>query len=106
MIEIGAEVTEFSPADKVVSTFFSSWLAGKPTAQRLAAIAGDSIDGYARDEVVAPATAFTRAPAGYSDIEAATLPCAALTAWRALFVEGSLQPGETVLIHALHRRWG
>lgn len=98
VIEIGADVTEFSPGDKVVSTFFSNWLAGKPTAPRLAAIAGESIDGYARDEVVAPATAFTRAPAGYSDIEAATLPCAALTAWRALFVEGSIQPGETVLI--------
>jgi NADPH:quinone reductase-like Zn-dependent oxidoreductase len=39
-----------------------------------------------------------RAPAGYTHAEAATLPCAALTAWRGLFVEAQLKPGDTVLV--------
>jgi NADPH:quinone reductase-like Zn-dependent oxidoreductase len=98
VVETAGDVTEFSPGDRVISTFFPNWLAGKPTAERVGSISGDTVDGYARDEVVAPATAFTRAPRGYSDVEAATLPCAGLTAWRALFVEASVQPGETVLI--------
>ncbi len=98
VVETGEDVTEFAPGDRVMSTFFPNWLAGMPNAERLASVAGDSVDGYAREGVVAPAAAFTRAPAGYSDVEAATLPCAALTAWRALFVEASLRPGETVLV--------
>lgn len=96
--EVGSAVTEFAVGDRVVSTFFPKWLAGPPTLAALSEVPGDRGDGYARDEVVAAATAFTRAPAGYSHAEAATLTCAALTAWRALFVEAALQPGETVLV--------
>ena len=96
--EIGSAVTDFAVGDRVVSTFFPRWLAGAPTLADLADVPGDRSDGYARDEVIAAATAFTRAPKGYNHAEAATLTCAALTAWRALFVEASLQPGDTVLI--------
>ena len=59
---------------------------------------GDGIDGYAREEIVAPAGWFTRVPRGYSAAEAATLTCAGLTAWRALFADGSVKPGSTVLV--------
>ena len=45
-----------------------------------------------------PEHAFTKAPAGYTYVEAATLPCAAVTAWRALVVCGHVKPGDTVLI--------
>ena len=96
--EIGSAVTEFAVGDRVVSTFFPLWLAGNPELASMAEVPGDRTDGYARDEVVAAANAFTHAPKGYSHAEAATLTCAALTAWRALFVEASLQPGETVLV--------
>jgi threonine dehydrogenase-like Zn-dependent dehydrogenase len=61
-------------------------------------IPGDSIDGYARDYVCMPAHAFTKAPAGYTHVEAATLPCAAVTAWRGLVVCGRVKLGDTVLI--------
>ena len=44
-----------------------------------------------------PATAFTRLPKGWSFAQAATLPCAALTAWRALMVEARIKPGDVVL---------
>ena len=59
---------------------------------------GDGVDGFAREQVTLPATAFTQAPEGYSHAEAATLPCAGLTAWRALMVDGALKPGESVLV--------
>jgi len=59
---------------------------------------GDGVDGYARELVVAPSTAFTHAPKGYSFTEAATLPTAGVTAWRALVVNGALKAGDTVLV--------
>ena len=96
--EIGSNVTDFAVGDRVVSTFFPRWVSGAPTLAALSEVPGDRTDGYARDEVVAAATAFTHAPSGYSHVEAATLTCAALTAWRALFVEATLQPGDTVLV--------
>jgi NADPH:quinone reductase-like Zn-dependent oxidoreductase len=58
----------------------------------------DGVDGYARELVVAPATAFTHVPRGYSFTEAATLPTAGVTAWRALVVNGALRAGDTVLV--------
>src|SRR5258708_7963608 len=45
-----------------------------------------------------PAHAFTKAPAGYTHVEAATLPCAGVTAWRGLVVCGQVKPGDSVLI--------
>jgi len=98
VVEVGEGVTAFAVGDRVVSTFFPRWLAGEPTPEAMAEVPGDRGDGYAREEVVAAATAFTRAPAGYSHAEAATLTCAALTAWRSLFVEAQVLPGETVLV--------
>lgn len=98
VVEVGVGVTGFAPGDRVVSTFFPRWLGGEPELANLAEVPGDRSDGYAREAVVAPAAAFTRAPSGYSHAEAATLTCAALTAWRALFVEATLRPGETVLV--------
>jgi NADPH:quinone reductase-like Zn-dependent oxidoreductase len=100
VIEVGAEVRQFAVGDSVISTFFPEWLGGPPGDLALPEqrVPGDSIDGYAREEVVAPATYFTRAPVGYSHAEAATLICAGLTAWRALFVEAHLRPGQTVLV--------
>ncbi|MDN5862276.1 MAG: NAD(P)-dependent alcohol dehydrogenase [Salinisphaera sp.] len=97
--ETGEGVTEFAVGDLVMGTFFPTWLAGEATmANTWGCIPGDSIEGYAREYVTGAQQAFTRTPAGYSVEEAATLPCAALTAWRALFVEGGLQAGETVLV--------
>ena len=61
-------------------------------------VPGDGVDGYARELVVAPATAFTHVPRGYSFTEAATLPTAGVTAWRALVVNGALRAGDTVLV--------
>ena len=59
---------------------------------------GDSVDGYAREYACMPAHAFTKAPAGYTHVEAATLTCTGVTAWRGLVVCGQVKPGDTVLI--------
>jgi len=98
VIEVGEGVTEFAPGDRVVSTFFPRWLSGLPAPEFISELPGDRDDGYAREEVVASRYAFTPAPRGYSHAEAATLTCAGLTAWRALFVEGKVKPGDTVLV--------
>ncbi len=95
---VGAGVTDFSVGEHVVSTFFPTWLNGDPVTGDFSTVPGDGIDGYAREWVVAEATAFTRAPQGWSYAEAATLTTAGLTAWRALVVNGGIKAGETVLV--------
>lgn len=97
VVGVGASVTALEPGDKVMSLFFPNWAAGGPTAERLGGVPGDHADGFAAELVAAPASAFTRIPAGWSYAEAATLPCAALTAWRALMVEARIKPGDVVL---------
>lgn len=98
VIAVGAGVEEFAIGDPVVSTFFPDWLDGQPQYAGFGRTPGDGIDGFAREQVTLPATAFTRAPQGYSHAEAATLTTAGLTAWRALVESGHLKSGETVLV--------
>nr|WP_137678192.1 NAD(P)-dependent alcohol dehydrogenase [Parerythrobacter lutipelagi] len=98
VVAIGDGVAEFAVGDAVVSTFFPDWLDGSPPQTAFTRVPGDGIDGYARETITAPSHWFTRAPAGYSHAEAATLTCAGLTAWRALFVDYALKPGDTVLV--------
>ncbi|WP_313603290.1 zinc-dependent alcohol dehydrogenase family protein [Comamonas jiangduensis] len=95
---VGAGVTEFAVGDAVVSTFFPQWQAGKRMPSDFQRVPGDGVDGFARECVTLPATAFTHAPQGWSHAEAATLTTAGLTAWRALVVDGRLQAGDTVLV--------
>ncbi|MFC7734845.1 NAD(P)-dependent alcohol dehydrogenase [Roseomonas sp. GCM10028921] len=94
---IGAGVTEFRPGDHVVSCFFPDWQNGPAEIDNFSRTPGDGIDGFAQEVAVRPATAFTRAPRGFSHVEAATITTAGLTAWRALVVDGGLKPGDTVL---------
>ena len=97
VIAVGDAVTEFKVGDAVVSCFFPQWQDGSPSLERLIGVPGDHVDGFAAEVVTMPATAFTRAPVGYSHAEAATLTCAALTAWRGLMVEARIKPGDVVL---------
>ena len=94
---VGEGVEEFAVGDAVVSTFFPYWLDGPARVADFKTTPGDGVDGYARQQVIRPATCFTHAPKGYSHAEAATLTTAGLTAWRALVVDGNLKAGDTVL---------
>lgn len=98
VVALGDGVDEFRPGDAVVSTFYPDWLGGDltPAVQRV--IPGESVDGYASQYVCMPSHAFTKAPAGYTPAEAATLTCAGVTAWRGLVVDGCVKPGDTVLV--------
>jgi NADPH:quinone reductase-like Zn-dependent oxidoreductase len=95
---VGDGVSEFAVGDHVVSCFFPDWQDGTPTVGDFSRTPGDGIDGFAQEHVVRPATAFTRAPAGYDAVEAATITTAGLTAWRALVVDGKLKAGDRVLL--------
>ena len=97
VVVVGEGVTSFKPGDQALSTFFPNWSAGGPALPRLIGVPGDHVDGFAAEYVAMPADAFTRLPKGWSLAEAATLPCAALTAWRALMVEARIRPGDVVL---------
>lgn len=98
VISVGENVEEFKTGDHVVSTFFPGWWGGEMTPAAKRDIPGDSIEGYAREYVCMPAHAFTKAPEGFTHPEAATLPCAAVTAWKGLVVCGQVKPGDTVLV--------
>jgi NADPH:quinone reductase-like Zn-dependent oxidoreductase len=98
VLALGEGVTELKVGDAVVSTFWPYWLAGDMTAAVRRDIPGENVDGYAREYACMPAHAFTKAPPGCTHAQAATLPCAGLTAWRGLVVCGKVKPGDTVLI--------
>jgi NADPH:quinone reductase-like Zn-dependent oxidoreductase len=94
---VGEGVTAFAEGDAVLSCFFPNWEDGEPELKRLIGVPGDHADGFAAQTVTRPATAFTRAPAGWTPAQAATLTCAGLTAWRGLMAEARIKPGDTVL---------
>ena len=94
---VGPGVSEWSEGDMVIARFSPEWDGGRFTRARTLACGGITADGYATEYTVKPASWFTRAPRGYSAAEAATLGCAALTAWRALFGETALRPGDWVM---------
>lgn len=98
VLAVGEGVSEFAVGDQVVSTFFPDWHDGPPVNQGFGSTPGDGVDGFAREEATMPASAFTHAPKGYTPAESATLTTAGLTAWRALFADAHLKPGDTVLV--------
>ena len=97
VVETGDSVSKWNVGDQIMSVCFPKWIEGRPKREYLSFI-GDNEDGYATEYIALPETAVTEIPNGWSPTEVATLPCAGLTAWRALVDEGNLQAGETVLI--------
>ena len=95
---LGSGVSGWAPGDRVMGAFFPDWTHGEPTDANNAALSGETIDGFAAEYAVVPAHSLCRMPMGWTYAEAATLPCAGLTAWRALRVEGQLAAGATVLL--------
>jgi len=98
VLAVGPGVTRFAPGDRVAGTFFQRWDCGPITADAMASALGGAQDGVLAEEVVFAARGLVHVPAHLSFEEAATLPCAALTAWHALIEKGGLKAGETVLL--------
>src|ERR1700761_8907120 len=98
VVAVGPAVTLFQPGDRVCSLFFQDWLDGEIQPVTGKSALGGPIDGVFATDRVLPETGLIHAPAHLSFEEAATLPCAALTAWNALVEQGRLHAGQTVLV--------
>ncbi|SKA35855.1 NADPH:quinone reductase [Enhydrobacter aerosaccus] len=96
---VGEKVTRWKAGDRVATIFYPDWIDGPyreafgPTA-----LGGGNADGALATQIAVPETALVRIPETLSVEEAATLPCAAVTAWHALVVRGQLAAGDTVLV--------
>ena len=96
---VGDGVTRWKTGDRVAATFFPDWIAGDVTPERTRAARGaGSTSGMLAEFVVVPEHAVVRLPGHLSFEEAATLPCAALTAWNALVEQGQIKAGDTVVL--------
>ena len=84
--------------DRVTSCFFEEWTAGEIGASVMASALGGARQGVLAEEVVLPEHGVIPTPTSLTDQEAATLPCAALTAWHALNLPRPVKAGETVLL--------
>lgn len=94
---IGEGVDRWAVGDRVAATFAPGWVAGPPHKSKLASALGGGGAGMAAEQVVLDERAWVKVPDHLTDEEAATLPCAAVTAWNALFELGDVGPGQTVL---------
>jgi NADPH:quinone reductase-like Zn-dependent oxidoreductase len=94
---VGEGVIAWKPGDRVAGIFMQNWLDGALTPAKARGALGGDIDGMLAEFVVLHETGLVRLPEHLSFQEAATLPCAALTAWNAL-AAGNLRPGANVLI--------
>ena len=97
VLAVGDGVTRFTPGDRVAGCFFQRWSDGRISAAAMASALGGPIDGVLAEEVVLREEGAVHPPAHLSFEEAATLPCAGLTAWNCLIEQGGLTAGKTAL---------
>lgn len=98
IVECGSEVTRVKPGDRVCSTFFQTWITGPVFAEAQDAALGGTAEGVLSEYALLEGEGVVKFPAHLSYEEAATLPCAALTAWHGLFEATSLRAGDTALL--------
>jgi len=95
---IGSGVTRVRIGERVMPTFFQNWFSGPIPSQDSVLALGGHADGVAREFACFPQDAVVKVPDALGDLEAATLPCAGLTAWSSLFVIRATRPGDVVLL--------
>lgn len=98
VVAVGPGVSGWKAGDRVVIPFMPTWLEGGFSQEHASKALGGAVDGMLQELVVMRAESLLPIPSHLSFEEAATLPCAAVTAWDALHVRGGLKTGDTVLI--------
>lgn len=97
VVELGEGVDEKWLGRRVSPAFFQDWQSGEPTREKLRSSRGGPLPGTLATEMVLPVRSVVEVPAYLTHAEAATLPCAAVTAWSAIIEQGQLKPGQTLL---------
>lgn len=97
VVAVGDQVSRFKVGDRVAAAFFQEWISGELEAEQLGSALGGAIDGVLAERCAFHEKGLVRIPDSYSYAEAATLPCAAVTAWQALSM-GELDANQTILV--------
>jgi NADPH:quinone reductase-like Zn-dependent oxidoreductase len=95
---VGPGVAQFKTGDRVVGTFFQTWPGGRMPADAAQNSLGGMVDGMLAEYALLNEVGAIKIPAHLSFEEAATLPCAALTAWNALIEYGRIKAGDTIAL--------
>jgi NADPH:quinone reductase-like Zn-dependent oxidoreductase len=98
VVAAGPQVTRFKPGDRVAACFMQSWIGGPIGPDDAASSLGGAIDGVLAEYCVFDQAGLVHLPAHLSFEQGATLPCAGVTAWNALFNGQTLYPGDSVLV--------
>jgi len=98
VISVGKNVSKFAPGDRVIGNFFQQWVTGNIDDQGLNSALGGAIDGVLAEYFILQEDCTVKIPDQLSYAEAATLPCAATTAWHALVNVGDIKAGDTILL--------
>lgn len=98
VVAVGGVVGRFSVGDRVAGSFMQGWADGDFTPDKAATALGGPIDGVAAEKIVLHEEGLVAIPDHLSFEEAATLPCAAVTAWNALVEKSGLKAGDDVLV--------
>lgn len=95
---VGEGVTRVAVGDRVASIFAQAWLSGQPDQVARSSTLGGPHDGMLAEQVILSEQGVVKIPDHLGFEEAATLPCAAVTAWNAINVQGKVRAGDVVLL--------
>ena len=98
VVEIGESVTKFKVGDRVTPIFMQGWIGGKIDAEKGRTALGGDLDGCLREFGNFDENGLVCIPDHFSFEEAATLPCAAVTAYHALFESGGMKSDDSILL--------
>jgi NADPH:quinone reductase-like Zn-dependent oxidoreductase len=98
VVSVADDVERVKLGDRVAPIFAQRWIGGEPRPDHLRSTLGGPLDGTLAEWMAVDAESVVRVPDHLTDEEAATLPCAGVTAWNALVTQGAVKAGDTVLV--------